>query len=158
MGPGKESAERMLAHITIDGRKERICKFSSGTNVWTRWRCRRCFSNVPAGLQGKHKKTFFFFLIRIKGGTGDHPPVVKKGSLVIKKKSVRGCVQRWTYSASSKDGAKGPTRMESRRDGEVVWKRIARWRLRRKRTARKSWMSERCTHRDSCETLNSLRT
>ena len=42
--PGKERAERMLADaITIGCRKEWICKFCSGTNVWTRWRCRRCF-------------------------------------------------------------------------------------------------------------------
>ena len=30
----------------------------SETDVWTRWRCRRCFSDIPAGLQGKHKKAF----------------------------------------------------------------------------------------------------
>ena len=40
----------------------------------------------------------------------------------------------------------------------MVWKRIARWRFRRKQIARKMWMSERSTDRDSCETLKSLRT
>ena len=43
----------------IDGRKELICKFCSETNMWTRWRCRRCFSHISAGLQGKHKKAIF---------------------------------------------------------------------------------------------------
>ena len=28
-------------------------------NAWTRWRCRRCFSNIPASLQGKHKHAIF---------------------------------------------------------------------------------------------------
>ena len=27
--------------------------------MWTRWRCRRCFSDILAGLQGKHKKAVF---------------------------------------------------------------------------------------------------
>ena len=53
---GKERAERLLANaISIDGRKEWTCKFCSESNVWTRWRCRRCYSNIPAGLQGKRQ-------------------------------------------------------------------------------------------------------
>ena len=24
--------------------------------MWTRWRCRRCYSNIPAGLQGKYRQ------------------------------------------------------------------------------------------------------
>ena len=40
--PQKERAERVLAGaIAIDGRKDWICKFCSGSNVWTRRRCRR---------------------------------------------------------------------------------------------------------------------
>ena len=31
----------------------------SETHVWTRWRCRRCCSNISAGLQGKHKQAVF---------------------------------------------------------------------------------------------------
>ena len=47
--PGKERAERVLAGaVAIDGRKELICKFCSETNVWTRWRCRRCYNDIPA--------------------------------------------------------------------------------------------------------------
>ena len=54
---GKERAERVLAiAISIDGRKEWTCKFCSESNVWTRWRCRRCYSNIPAGLQGKYRQ------------------------------------------------------------------------------------------------------
>ena len=24
--------------------------------MWTRWRCRRCYNDIPAGLRGKHKQ------------------------------------------------------------------------------------------------------
>ena len=55
--PGKERAERVLANaISIDGRKEWTCKFCSESNVWTRWRCRRCYNNIPAGLHGKYRQ------------------------------------------------------------------------------------------------------
>ena len=54
---GKERAERVLASaISIDGRREWTCKFCSESNVWTRWRCRRCYSDIPAGLHGKHRQ------------------------------------------------------------------------------------------------------
>ena len=57
--PGKERAEKMMADaITIDGRKEWICKFCSKSNVLTRWRCRRCYCNIPAGLRGKYRQAF----------------------------------------------------------------------------------------------------
>ena len=51
--PGKERSERVLASaISIDGRKEWTCKFCSESDVWTRWRCRRCCFDIPAGLRG----------------------------------------------------------------------------------------------------------
>ena len=47
----------MLANaISIDGIKEWTCKLCSESNVWTRWRCRRCYSNIPTGLQGKYRQ------------------------------------------------------------------------------------------------------
>ena len=54
-----QSREGLADAIARDGWEEWMCKFSSETNVWTRWRCRRCYSNVPAGLQGKHKQALF---------------------------------------------------------------------------------------------------
>ena len=52
---GQVRAERVLAEaITIDGRKEWTCKFCSESNVWTRWRWRRCYHNIPAALYGKY--------------------------------------------------------------------------------------------------------
>ena len=54
---GQVTAERVLAEaITIDGRKEWTCKFCSESNVWTRWRCRRCYYNILAGPYGKYKQ------------------------------------------------------------------------------------------------------
>ena len=53
----KERAERVLASaISIDWRKEWMCKFCSGSNVWARWRCRRCYHDIPAGLRGKYRQ------------------------------------------------------------------------------------------------------
>ena len=55
--PDKERAERVLANaISTEGVKEWTCKFCSESNVWTRWRCRRCYSNIPTGLQGKYRQ------------------------------------------------------------------------------------------------------
>ena len=57
--PGKERAERVLANaISIDGRKEWTCKFCLESNVWTMWRCRRCYNNIPAGLHAKYRQAF----------------------------------------------------------------------------------------------------
>ena len=59
----RSGLKRFLADaITIDGRTEwmcKMCKFCSETNVWTRCRCRRCFSNILAGLQRKHMEAVF---------------------------------------------------------------------------------------------------
>ena len=53
---GKERAEKVLASlISLDERKEWTCKFCSESNVWTRWRYRRCYHDIPAGLRGKHR-------------------------------------------------------------------------------------------------------
>ena len=54
--PRKERAERVLAKaVSIDGRKEWTCNFCSESSVWTRWRCRRCYHDIPASLRGKHR-------------------------------------------------------------------------------------------------------
>ena len=54
---GKERAGRVLASaISIVVRKEWTCKFCSELNVWTRWWCRRCYHDIPAGLRGKYRQ------------------------------------------------------------------------------------------------------
>ena len=53
--PEKDREEKVLADaITNDGRQDWICKFCSESNVWTRWRCRRCYSNIPTELREKY--------------------------------------------------------------------------------------------------------
>ena len=42
--------------ISIDGRTEWTCKLCSESNVWTRWCCRRCYHNIPTGLQEKYRQ------------------------------------------------------------------------------------------------------
>ena len=57
MDPGKVRAEKVLAStISIDGRQEWARKFCSESNAWTRWRCRRCYHGIPAGLRGKYRQ------------------------------------------------------------------------------------------------------
>ena len=54
-------AEKVLADaITNDGRQEWICKFCSESNVWTRWCCRRCYSDILAGLHAGEVQTGSF--------------------------------------------------------------------------------------------------
>ena len=54
---GKERAEKVLASaVSIHGQKEWTCKFCSESNVWTRWRCRRCNHDIPAGPRGKSRQ------------------------------------------------------------------------------------------------------
>ena len=54
---GQVRTERILTDaITIDGRKKWTCMFCSESNVWTRWRCRRCYNNNPAELHGKYRQ------------------------------------------------------------------------------------------------------
>ena len=49
--PGKERARRVLASaVSNDGRKEWMCTCCSESKMWTRWRCRRCYHDIPAGV------------------------------------------------------------------------------------------------------------
>ena len=53
----EERAEKVLASaISIGGRQEWTCKFCSASNVWTRWRCSRCYHDIPAALRGKYRQ------------------------------------------------------------------------------------------------------
>ena len=46
--------ELVAEAVTIDGRKERHCRFCSETKVWTRSKRRRCTTGIPSVLQGKN--------------------------------------------------------------------------------------------------------
>ena len=116
--PGQIRAEKVLADaITIDGRKEWICKFCSETNVWTHWLCRGNFSNI---LLFCRENTSRLSLRRTKDGIQDHLPrvVENRESLVIMKRRSRSCVHKWGCSASSKECGRARRRRESRREEE----------------------------------------
>ena len=79
--PGKEREERFLASaMSTDVRKDGTCKFCSESNVWTRWRCRRCYHDIPAGLRGKHRQA-------IAGRTGEWSAVSSTSSQEEDRKS-----------------------------------------------------------------------
>ena len=156
--PGHIRAEQVLADaITIDAREEWICKLCSKTNVWTRGRCRRCYSNIPAGLQEKHKQAIF---AKNKGwssgsfsSSGGEQKTPRDQEEEIKK--LRAQVE---ILSKQQRMEKGRRPRESRREEEVVLKKTARSRLRKKLTARISWVSRGKVCRNSSGTLRSLRT
>ena len=83
---GRERAERVLAGaIALDGRKEWICKFCSESNVWTRWRCRRCYHNIPAGLRGKYRQA-----VAAKSGEGSTGSSTSSGEEDKKDAEIKG--------------------------------------------------------------------
>ena len=59
VGTGQGRKKVLADAITIDGRKEWICKFCSKTKASTQRRCRRCGNNIPTGLEGKHKQAAY---------------------------------------------------------------------------------------------------
>ena len=156
--PGHIRAEQVLADaITIDAREEWICKFCSESNVWTWWRCRRSYSNIPAGLQEKHKQAIF---AKNKGwssgsssSSGGEQKTPRDQEEEIKKLRAQVEILRKQQRME-----KGRRRRESRREEEVVLKKTARSRLRKKLTARKSWVNSGKVCRNIFGTLRSLRT
>ena len=52
---GQERKDELLANmVVIDCGREWYCRLCSETNVWSRAKCRRCKTDIPAGLHGKH--------------------------------------------------------------------------------------------------------
>ena len=104
---GKVRAEKVLAEaVTIDGRKVWICKFCSKSHVWTRWTCRRYRTNIPSGLQGKHRQATFgesrglsirFFIARV---------TEKEKGLGIQGQKSEICGSRWSSSSDSREKRK----------------------------------------------------
>ena len=52
---GQIRQEELLAKaVVIEGRNAWYCRFCSETNVWSGAECRRCKTDIPAGLHAKH--------------------------------------------------------------------------------------------------------
>ena len=116
--PGKERAERVLANATsIDGRKEWTCKFCSESNVWTRWRCRRCYSNISAE---KHRQA-----VAAKSGEWSAGSSTSSGEEDRKARSLEADNKelRARIDALEKEGVQGGPSIPSKGggDSEYFW-------------------------------------
>ena len=142
-------AEKILASaVTIDGRMEWFCKFCSETNVWTRCRCRRCKTNIPSGLQGKYKPA-----VSAKAGVCSSRSSSSSGGKnkrsrepEAETRELREELQR--YKSMEKE-ARNSVRICRWR----MWarRRLERWKLVKR--LRRSWISERKSCKNSCETF-----
>ena len=91
--------------------------------MWTRWRCRRCYSETPAGLRGKHRQA-----VAARSGEWSTGATTSSGeedrktrSLEAKKKELRARID-----ASEKkggEGVQGGQSIPSRKEGDLegVW-------------------------------------
>ena len=103
----RTSSRGVLADaITVDDREEWICKFCSKTNVWTRWRCRRCYSDIPAGRLEKYRqavsaknKGWPSGSSSLSGEEGKRP---RDQDLEI-----NSCERRWNTSGGSREWRRG---------------------------------------------------
>ena len=91
--------------------------------MWTRWRCRRCYSDIQAGLQGKYRQA-----VAAKSGewsSGSSPSSGeedrKARSLESENKEVRARVD-----AMEKEGAQKGAGIPFREEGDLedVWERV----------------------------------
>ena len=149
--PGKERAQKSLASaVLIDGRKEWTCKFCSESNVWTRWRCRRCYHDIPAGLRGKYRQA-----IAARTGEWSTGSSTSSGEEDRRNKSLEAENQelRARLEALEKKEGEGvqegkglPSRRESGLEEE--WS-VSRWTSRMRPRVARSWMNKRGSSRRS---------
>ena len=79
-----------------------MCKFCSESNVWTRWRCRRCYHDIPAGLRG--------LPIAARTGEWSAGSSTSSGEEDRKSKSLEAEIEelRARFEALEKEGRKEP--------------------------------------------------
>ena len=123
MDRGKREAEIVLAGvIAIDGRKEWIGKFCSESNVWKRWRCRRCYNYIPAGLCGNHRQAVAARTVERSTGSstssGEEDRKAKSQEAEIKE--LRAELEHYEKKdgEGAQKGARPSTRRESGMEGE----------------------------------------
>ena len=113
----KERAERVLAiAISIDGRKEWTCNFCSESKVWTRWRCRRCYHDIPACLRGKYRQAIAARTGERSTGssTSSGEEERRNKSLEAENKELRARLE--DLEKKEGEGAQGGQRLPSRRE------------------------------------------
>ena len=113
----------MANAVSIDGRKECTWKFCSESNVWTRWRCRRCDSDIPARLRGKHRQAVAARLGERSTGstTSSGEEDRKTRSLEAKNKELGARIG--ALEKKGGEGVQGGQSIPSRKEGgfEDVW-------------------------------------
>ena len=135
---------RVLANAeSIDGRKEWTCKFCSESTLWTRWRCRRCYGDIPAGLRGKHRQA-----VAARSGEWSTGSTSSSGeedrktrSLEAENKELRARID--ALEKKGGDGVKGGQSIPSRKEGDLedVWGEDMD--MEDETESRKNWMSGR---------------
>ena len=131
--PGKERAEKVLASATsIDGRKEWTCKFFSESNVWTRWRCRRCYKNIPAELHGEYRQA-----VAAKSGEWSTGSSASSGEEDRRLRSSEQGLVPW----KRRKECKGSQASLMKKKG--TWKKCGRvaWKLRMRPNVARNWVN-----------------
>ena len=94
----------------------------SESNVWTRWRCRRCYNSIPAGLHGKHGQA-----VAAKSGEWSTGSPASSGEedrkarcLEAENKELRARIDAMEKKEGVQKGPGIPFKEEG--DGEIAWK------------------------------------
>ena len=133
--PGKERAEKVLAGaITIDGRKKWICKSCSESNVWTRWRCRRCYNNIPAGLRGKCRQA-------VAARTGEVVPSSRRTRSTRVRRLRSKSFGRRLSDFEDKQERQDRMDQVTRSERKALLRKTGEWKWRTRSRAERSWTS-----------------
>ena len=89
-------------------------------NVWTRWRCRRCVNNIPAGLRGKYRQ-----VVAARTGESSTGSSTSSGEETRKAKSQEAKIKELRaklehYEKKDGEGAQGGQGLPRRRESGMV--------------------------------------
>ena len=98
--------------------------------MWTRWRCSRCYTNIPAGLCGKYRQA-----VAARTGEWSTGSSTSSGEENRKDKSLED-EANWSIIESGVE--KKPGEGKTSHPGEkVTWRKIGDWTLRIRSRAEK---------------------
>ena len=123
-----------LGQCYSDGRKEWCCRFCSETNVWTRWRCRRCQTSsvareVQAGSFSKGQTVLIGFVL------------IKWRRTTFVGNSAQNCRNYVKRLSGTRVQRRSRERSANLRLRKAVWKKMGRWKWMKKLVARRNWIS-----------------
>ena len=110
--------------IVIDGRKEWTCKFCSESNVWTRWRCRRCHHDITAGLRVKYRQANAARIGEWSTGSSTSSGEEDRKSKILEAESKELRARMEALEKKGGEGAQGGQGLPSRREScmEEEWR------------------------------------